>query len=222
MTTFKSNRFLLAAGLLLLLYCLALPGQEAAAANREDKTVAPLERILSGLKETAAQTRTLAADMEQEKHLAIFSRVLHSSGRFYFRRPDCWRWELRKPAVSGLSVCNGIGKSWNRGDSQPVQFKTSQKPWLSHFTTQITAWTTADLDFLKKQYALKLLRENPPLIRLTPRNERARQMIKALEIGLAPDLSHVQTITIRENDDDFTVIKFSHVVINQPLPDDLF
>jgi outer membrane lipoprotein-sorting protein len=224
---FRFTRYpLWAFGLLLLLLAGLMPGPGPEAAAAGDKAVpgsgAALERVLERLRQNAAGTSSLAADMEQEKHLAIFSQVLRSNGRFYFRRPDCWRWEIRSPLVSGLAVCNGQGKSWSRKPDQATHFKIEQRPWLAHFTAQITAWTTANLDFLKKHYQLTLLREKPARIRLIPKNEKARRLIAALEITFAADATHVETITLRENDGDFTIIRFSHVVINQPLADDLF
>ncbi len=217
----KYRRFFLLFTILLLLAA-TISTSPATTETTSPEPQKKLDQVLFKLRKTAAATITLSAEMEQEKHLAIFSRVLRSSGHFYFRRPDCWCWELDTPMKSGLAVCNDSGRSWSQDQKKTDRFPLSRKPWLTHFTAQITAWTTANLDFLKKQYDLTLLKYSPPLIRLTPKNREARRLIKTMEIGFASDLSHVRTITIRENDGDFTVIRFSRVIINQPLPDNLF
>jgi len=181
-----------------------------------------LEQVLVLIKKAAANLTTLSATMEQKKHLEIFSEDLISTGLFYFRRPDCWRWEISSPVHSGLAVCNGRGRRWHEKTRAPEEFELAQEPWLFHFAAQVTAWTTGDFELLRKHYDLRLLASEPPLIELVPKAPQARRLISALEISFSSDFSYVETVTIRETDGDFTHIRFSQTKLNHPLPPDLF
>ncbi len=193
----------------------------AVAASNTDESAA-LTATLTRIRAAAAGVRTISSRMEQEKHLAAFSSVIKTSGRFAFQRPDCWRWELTRPLKSGIQVCGDHGRRWHENGGAPQSFKLADAPWLQHFATQVTAWTTADFTFLKEQYRLRLLSQNPPILQLVPRDPAARRLISALEITFSADCRYVTKITIRESGPDYTVIKFNNVQINTPLPKNFF
>ena len=206
------------AGLFFLLFglffgCLAAP---VGAAERE------IEPTLQRIREAAAGVETISSTMVQEKYLKAFAEVLKARGHFSFQRPDCWRWELTEPVLSGLSVCGVKGRRWHEKGGKPQSFELADKPWLRHFAIQVTAWTTADFDFLQKQYVLTLLSSEPPSLKLVPREAAARRLIASLEITFSGDYRYVTRIIIREADGDYTAINFLDVIINQPLPEACF
>ena len=181
-----------------------------------------LESTLQRLREAAAGVETIACTMVQEKYLKAFAEVLKARGHFSFQRPDCWRWELTEPVLSGLSVCGARGRRWHEKGGKPQSFKLADEPWLRHFATQVTAWTTADFDFLQKEYVLTLLNSEPPSLKLVPREAAARRLVTSLEITFSADYRYVTRIVIREADGDYTAINFLDVIINQPLPEESF
>ncbi len=184
-----------------------------------DKSLAAtLDRISAA----AAGVNTISSRMEQEKHLSAFSEVIKTSGHFAFQRPDCWRWELTQPVESGILVCGNRGRRWHENSDVSQSFKLADEPWLQHFAVQITAWTTADFTFLKEQYDLTLLTQNPPILKLVPKESAARRLISALEITFSADYRYVVKIIIRESGSDYTAINFRKVHINTPLPQGYF
>ena len=192
------------------------------AADTNDDESSALAATLARIRAAAAGVKTISSRMEQEKHLAAFSSVIKTSGRFAFQRPDCWRWELTQPVKSGIQVCGDHGRRWHENGRDPQSFKLADAPWLKHFATQVTAWTTADFAFLKKQYVLSRLRQNPATLKLIPKDSAARRLISALEITFSADYRYVTKITIHESGPDYTVIKFLNVQINTPLPQNYF
>lgn len=195
-------------------------------ATDEREVASAKEKLLQRIREAAAGVETVASTMVQEKYLKAFSEVLESRGNFAFQRPDCWRWELTQPLLSGISVCAQSGKRWHEKGGARQSFKLADEPWLRHFATQVTAWTTADFEFLQKEYLLTLLSSEPssalPTLKLIPREAAARRLIDSLEITFSVDCRYVTRIIIRETDGDYTAIKFLDVVINQPLPEGIF
>ena len=207
----------------------------ARAADREAESVKieaenPLEPTLQRIREAAAGVETIACTMIQEKYLKVFAEALKARGHFSFQRPDCWRWELLDPVLSGLSVCGAKGRRWHEKGGKPQSFKLADEPWMRHFATQVTAWTTADFDFLQKEYVLTLLNSElsselnsePSSLKLVPREAAARRLVASLEITFSADYRYVTRIVIREADGDYTTINFLDVIINQPLPEESF
>ena len=186
------------------------------------EVISSLEPTLQRIREAAAGVETIASSMVQEKYLKAFAEDLKAHGRFAFERPDCWRWELVDPVLSGLSVCGDKGRRWHEKGGKPQSFKLADEPWLRHFATQVTAWTTADFDFLQKQYVIALLKPEPPSLELIPREAAARRLIASLEITFSVDYRYVTRIIIREADGDYTAINFLDVIINQALPEGSF
>ena len=210
------------AGLLFLLFGL-FPGfltPPVGAAERE------IEPTLQRIREAASRVETIASTMVQEKYLKAFAEVLKARGHFAFQRPDCWRWELIEPVLSGISVCGAEGRRWHEKGGKAQSFKLADEPWLRHFATQVTAWTTADFDFLQKEYILTLLsselNSESPSLKLVPREAAARRLVASLEITFSADYRYVTRIVIREADGDYTAINFLDVIINQALPDNSF
>ncbi|MCD6535080.1 MAG: outer membrane lipoprotein carrier protein LolA [Deltaproteobacteria bacterium] len=193
-----------------------------------------LEPTLQRIREAAAGVETITSTMVQEKYLKAFAEVLKARGNFAFHRPDCWRWELVEPVLSGLSVCGINGRRWHEKGGKAQSFKLADEPWLRHFATQVTAWTTADFAFLQKEYILTLLdselnpqlspelNSEPPSLKLVPREVAARRLVASLEITFSADYRYVTRIVIREADGDYTAINFLDVIINQPLPEESF
>ena len=200
-------------------FCCGMLLPSSVSAAPADKSLAAVLERISGAAEKVA---TVSSRMEQEKHLEVFSEVLKASGRFAFKRPDCWRWELNEPVTSGLAVCGGNGRRWHENGGKEQKFKLKDEPWLQHFATQVTAWTTADFAFLRQQYLITLQQPNPPVLLLVPQEAAARNLISVLEITFSADCRYVEQIVIREADHDYTVIKFLDVIINKPLPPDYF
>ena len=220
--------------LLIVLVFVCLPALSGAADRGEEsvkiEVESSLEPTLRRIQEAAAGVDTIASTMVQEKHLKAFAEVLEARGHFAFQRPDCWRWELIEPVLSGISVCGAEGRRWHEKGGKAQSFKLADEPWLRHFATQVTAWTTADFDFLQKEYVLTLLSSelSPELnseslsLKLVPHEAAARRLVASLEITFSADYRYVTRIVIREADGDYTTIKFLDVIINQPLPEDSF
>lgn len=185
-----------------------------------------LDTVLQRIRAAAAGVETVACGMEQKKYLKAFAEVLEARGKFAFQRPDCWRWELTEPVLSGLAVCAESGWRWHEKGGGREAFKLADEPWLQHFATQVTAWTTADFAFLQKQYTITLLSPATvavaPVLKLVPRDPAALRLIAALEITFAENCRYVTRIIIREADGDYTTISFFDVMINQALPEGSF
>lgn len=174
-----------------------------------------LAAVKERLRRAAATVTAVTARMRQEKHLQAFAQTQVSEGRFSFRRPDCWSWELEGPNATGIAVCGESGERWQGRDGPRQSFKLSQQPWLRHFSEQITAWTTADFPSLEKDYEISLIATVPPVLSLVPRAAAARKHLTSMEISFSPDCRYLTRLCLNEAGGDFTVWEFYEVKVNE-------
>jgi hypothetical protein len=90
------------------------------------------------------------------------------------------------------------------------------------FAEQIFAWIRADFDLLEKGFLISVVTETPVTLKLTPRDAAISGGLDHMLIRFASELTHVETIDIRETDGDYTLIRFSGTVINGPADKGLF
>jgi len=204
-------------GWLLLFWCLLL-ARTAAAAN---PAPADLDRVLAGLARSAAGIETLSSDFVQEKYLAVFQDALVSAGRFYYRKPDKLRWELRSPLVSGFALDGNRGRRWRGAEAKSESFDIRQDPVMKVVAEQLLAWARPDFPWLRAHYRIRLEGTAPVRLRLDPSFDTGG-LIDHLLIVFAADGSHVQQVELHEKDGDYTRLRFEHTVVNGPLAGDLF
>lgn len=202
---------------LLALLALAAPavGGDAPAAGETDTVLARIEAAVAGV-------RTLASDLIQEKHLAMFDEVLTSRGRFYFQAPDRLRWELLEPVRSGFSLRGGRGRRWHERTGESEAFDIRSEPAMQLIADQLLAWARADFGWLRRQYRIEVEAAAPATLRLEPRAAGAGAYLDHLRIVFSADDRYVETVEVFEADGDFTRIRFTHTVVNGPVDEGLF
>jgi outer membrane lipoprotein-sorting protein len=203
--------------LLLTIVLLAMPGS----GGSEDHADA-LADVLGMLSQNSRQVQSLSCDFVQEKHLGILDEALASTGRFSFQRPDRLRWEIVEPAPSGIVVNGEDGGTWHSRSGEREHFKTRDIPAIRILSQQLFAFATMDFNALKEQFEISLLRKDPAVILLTPHSVEMQDYLQSLRVTVAPGGRHVDTVKMNESDGDYTIIRFSNVLLNPPLDRDLF
>lgn len=206
-----------------LIACLLLMFGASPAVSAESQPEATgLSETLNRLQSSAVETRSLASDFIQEKHLAIFSETLLSGGQFYYRQPDHLRWELLTPIRSGFALRGRQGERWNGLSRETGTFRIDEDPVMGIIAEQLLAWARVDVEWLKSRYRIELLSEQPARLQLVPLDPGEAGFIEQLQILFAADNSHVARVEMHEAGGDKTVLRFENVRMNQPLPADAF
>ena len=194
------------------------PGWPAVASeSRRDKA-----KIFSEIAAAASQVETLTSEFTQEKHLRMLDKVLISKGRFFYKRDNRLRWELKDPVVSGFAVNGDYAARWDGQTDLPQRFNVSRVPFIKIFSGQVFSWAKADFERLQKQYHILVLSDEPVDLKLNPKFDREKKFLDHLRIVFAANAGHVRTVEVHEPDGDFTAIRFFNTQINSPLPDSLF
>jgi len=200
------------AGLLGLLLCLfaSLAG------------AAELDTVLERLKNTAGTVETLRCTFVQEKHLAMFSEVLASHGRFSFQKPGRLRWEYDQPIRMGFVIDGDQGRRWNSLAEKEQRFQLEDSLEMRIAAEQLLVWTELDLEKLKRCYDIELAARTPVCLRLTPKGRAARRFVDHLRVTFSADAMTVTEVAIFETGGDRTRLRFSDPHINTPLSEALF
>lgn len=203
----------------LVLCALALPAAaEGPAKLSEPELIALLERI----EQAFSPVQSLEAPFTQEKHLAMFSEPATSEGVCLFIRPDRVRLETLRPfrsvlAVNGKSVAKYefIRERWKK-------LEPGSPDAVLMVTGQIASWLEGRLRAQGGLYAFSAVAGDRIVLTLTPRHEKMRALIAAIDLEFPADLRQLAVITLHEPGGDYTRIRFDTPRQNVALPEALF
>jgi len=178
------------------------------------------EAVLARLARGAAGIETLQARIVQEKRLEMFQDTITSRGRFAYRRPDRLRWELTDPVVTGFVLAGPTGRRWHGLTGKQEAFTLESDPLMHVVAGQLLAWARADFSAMQREYRISVAAETPVTLLLEPLTPNS--FINRVTLVFSRDADHVETVTVLEQGGDQTIIRFTAVEVNRPLPDDLF
>jgi outer membrane lipoprotein carrier protein len=170
---------------------------------------------LAAVNGALASAKTVFTHFVQERHLSLLTEPLRSEGYLCFEQPERIRWEVTSPYKSIL-VSDGSGVAqFEWVDEKWQKLELGLAAAMQQVVAQIAGVMKGQYTHNSREYSVAL--SNPPagpVITLTPRNERMRRMIQAIEVHLAPDLKATRQVVLRENNGDYTDIRFDHQVVN--------
>lgn len=208
---------------LLLLLPLVAARQDGAARFLEGPE---RERFLNELEQRMSARKTVAAEFEQEKVLALFDDPLQSRGVILFEAPapgsphgGKLRWEIQAPFQSILIVADDdVAKFEFGADGQrrALELGRAKDPLLV-VMSQIRAWFLGRFDRRESSYRLRVAREPEPLIVLEPADAGLKRNLKAIEVSLSSALDAVSRVVVVERSGDRTTMSFREKRRDGPL-----
>lgn len=182
----------------------------------------PQHPALTKISRSAAKVETIVSDFKQEKHTAMLSDAMISTGRLFYQKPDRLRWEITHPTHFGFSINGERALLW-KGEHTPAEvFQIEERPAINRFAQQLFAWIQADFSRIGNLYRIEVRTGKPVSVVLNPLAEAEKNMIARILIFFSLDSRHVETVEIREHDGDFTRIRFYNTRINVPLKKERF
>jgi outer membrane lipoprotein-sorting protein len=181
---------------------------------------ATTDEVLARLARGAAQIETLQARIVQETRLEMFQDTVVSRGRLAYRRPDRLRWELTEPVATGFVVAGSSGRRWHGLTARTEPFELERDPMMKVVAGQLLGWAHADFGAMRRDYRIAVVSEAPITLQLEPL--AANAFVARVTMVFAESGDHVESVTVEEKGGDRTVIRFTDVEINRPLPDGLF
>ncbi|MGM0610980.1 MAG: outer membrane lipoprotein carrier protein LolA [Thermodesulfobacteriota bacterium] len=178
-------------------------------------------QILDSLKSHAQKVKTISSRFVQEKHLSVFDKKLESRGKFYFRNPDCLRWEYTAPYEQGFALCGDSGMQWDEISGEK-EINAAGNPLWDTLSEQLIAWSRLDIDRLQEKYDISVREKDPLVLKLIPKTESMRGVISRLIIHMSEKKGVIKKIIFFEPDGDNTRIEFEDTQINTSPPEGIF
>jgi outer membrane lipoprotein-sorting protein len=181
-----------------------------------------LDRLLVRIEKELGTIKSLKTDFVQEKHLSIFSEVIRAKGICLFRSPDMVRFEISEPFQSALVARAKKVAKFESVKGKWQKLRLPSRDIVLRVTRQITTWLRGQFHDKDGIYNVSATVGKNTTIVLTPRDERFRKMIAAIELTLMANGKHISSVKIIEPGGDFTVMKFANQQRDIELPDEIF
>jgi len=167
----------------------------------------------------ARDIRTVQAAFTQEKHLQILAQPLLSRGRLIFAAPDRLRWEYEAPLASVLLMDEGRVQRFVKTGETWTEDASAALPAMSFVMQEIGRWMNGRFDE-NPDFEARL--EPGGRIVLSPRKEALSKVIQKIVLQLADTPGVIESVTVYEDDRNFTRLHFTDVAVNQPVDPALF
>ena len=181
-----------------------------------------IEAVLLRIKNAASGIETLTGDFIQKKKIEILKNTPESKGKFFYKKPDCLRWEIIEPVEMGFIVNGNQGKKWRDNAGRIRKFDVSKEPVINVISSQVFAWANGDFDKLKEGYEISILGETPIEVKLLPLSSTEKKYISSIILRFSENDSYVEQIEINETKGGSTQIAFYNMVTNKKLEEEIF
>lgn len=173
------------------------------------------------IRQESAKIKTLQADFVQKKFMKILSRPLVSEGRFYFSAPDAFRWEYFNPLKSVVINFQGKTRRYVYSDGKMEEDQTGGAQAMKIVLGEVAGWMNGRFD-QNPSFKATMNKKGKTRITLTPVEKKMNGMIEKIEITLSPKGQTVQSVKILEGTDNYTLITFNNVKINDVMDPSVF
>lgn len=179
------------------------------------------KEILSQITTTASKTNTLECHFVQKKNISVLSETVTSSGILYFKKENNLRWQYNKP-YSYLFILSG-GKVLIKTGNRTDKFDTNSNKMFKEISEIMIGGVRGNLLVNNKKFTAQFLVGNATVvIKLIPRNKDLKQLMSAINLTFSKADWLVQSIEMKEQGGDNTIITFTEKNVNKKISDDLF
>ncbi len=183
----------------------------------------PAAVLLDQVALNAGRVESVFTRFAQERHLSLFQEPLRTEGYLCFQKPGRIRWEVTQPYQSIL-VSDGKGVAqFERADGQWKKLDLGLADAMQSVVAQIGAIMEGRYASQQRDYSISATNTaDGPALTLIPLQPAMLKMMQAIEIYLTPDFRVTRRVVLREQDGDFTDIRFSEQMAEPPLPPGTF
>jgi outer membrane lipoprotein-sorting protein len=175
-----------------------------------------------GIREASQRITSLEAHFIQKKTLPILAKPFVSQGRFFYQIPAQLRWEYDRPVRSVLLMNGNAVKRYLKDQDVWHEDAGAAMPAMRLVMEEIMNWQQGRFD-ANPQFQASLVKGPEPRVLLIPKEASWRKMIQRIELTLSSEQAGVmKSVRVVEDERTDTVLEFSQVWLNRPLPSSLF
>ena len=178
------------------------------------------EILKKGLVSLSENTSTIQSKFVQEKHMQLLTRGIVSQGSIVFKKPDKLRWEYVEP-FQYLIILDG-GKIHVKNDGKTSTFDMATSKLFAEINNLIINTVKGNvLDEVK--FDIEYFQSTTQyLVRMYTKDKTMKEFVSHLEINFNKSDFTVGQIKLVEPNEDYTFIKFTNSIYNEPVDDNSF
>jgi len=187
-------------------------------AKAQERVAPSTEDFLTELQKHLESVKTVQAEFEQEKKLAVFNRTMMIRGEMALDRPKRMMWHVREPVRYSILMEGDTVRQWDEDTDRVQTLHVRDNPALKAVFSQFQAWFLGDYHALAQAYDVVIVDREPPSLRFSPKPDSAvQEMVKQVQITMSRDRLSIERIVIEEHGGDSTTIRFLNIRLNQPI-----
>jgi outer membrane lipoprotein-sorting protein len=165
--------------------------------------------------------KTLRCDFVQKKTISILADEMVSEGKLFFKQADKLSWEYLKPYQYRFTL-NGDKVMINSGETKNIIDVNSSKIFKDISKIIISGINGTGI-FEEDRFTAKInVGTQDFQVVLTPKQKELKQLFKGITLTFNKTDYTVNTVEIREQSDDVTLITMTNKQINKELDDEIF
>ena len=186
-----------------------------AVVTRAETNGAPDLSRLEAIQSKLAAVRTVQAEFEQEKNLALFQQKITLIGRIYIDNSGRFAWHADTPVRYRLCVVGDDVRQWDEDTRQVQRLPVASNPVLKMAMGQMRDWFVGRYAALLKEYDVSVLSDAPVQLRFVPKSGLPMaRAIGAVVVTLQRDEQYIETLRIEDLNGDATTIRFKNPTLN--------
>ena len=167
------------------------------------------------------QMKTLRCDFVQKSTISILADEMVSEGALFFKQSDKLSWEYTKPFQYRFTL-NGDKVMIHSGETRNI-IDVNQSKLFKDISKIIISGINGTGIFEEDRFAAKInIGTQDFQVVLTPKPRELRQLFKTITLTFNKTDYTVNTVEIREQSDDITLIIMTNKQINKELDDEIF
>lgn len=164
--------------------------------------------------------QSLSSNFTQTKHISFLSKPITSTGKLYLKNDERLRWEYLTPTQYTVIFKNKKLLVNNQGKQSTVDLATNKQ--FEKLSKLISGSIKGNLFDDNEFHITYFQTDSDYLVKLTPKSKDLAKYVKEIELYFDKKGKLVKKSKTIEPNNDYTVITFTDVKINQPIHDSVF
>lgn len=181
----------------------------------------PIPPELEKVARTMAAVSSLRVTMQQQKEMSVFGEVLEATGELVLLRPRQLMMDLTGPGGTRLVVNGDTMAIHYKALGKTERFSLSRDPRAKALADHLFLLLEADPKALQGTYAVQITGRKPLQIRLVPKPEALRKVIRHVNVRFDAR-GFVDHLVLQEGNGDVTRWTFGDPVLNTKIPPHTF
>jgi len=178
---------------------------------------AEVDTVLNDIEQNMKDVKTVQAEFIQNKKMAMFDMPVTIKGKLYIENPDMFAWMVVDPIEYTLIINNDTVKKWDPS-SGVHKLSLKENPMFKAMIEQITFWFSGSYASCKKDYDIKLVKNEFIELIFTPKpHNQASQMLSSITLVFQKNKKYISKIQLLEKNKDVTEIVFNNTKINSAI-----